>query len=360
MKFTVNKDDIKEASSAIKKIIGSKIEDINFVIDKHDNLNIIANGISYLKFIVPIDDVSKGKAALKFNLFESMSKLRSKKIKVEKNKRELVISGGSKLKLFCSQYEDIRKPDKSEDTINIKEKGTGIFKRLLEKVKFKGIVDIDNSASVISVENNSKKLILRMAESTHSVNYVSKNNISDKEFQFYTYLENLKGVMSFVNSKIKFYINKSDLLVSSDKIIATVPYLQSGFSDIESSIDFGNKEDLRSGKIVLKINDLKEVLKSLLIIKEGPNDLGVRVLENKMNFLFKTNLGTSKDNIECENSIGALDMNIPIEIWYNIIEYCSFSDNIEMRLSKEGNYYVIVGKNKELTCKCIGPLEIEE
>jgi len=359
MKITVEKEDFINAQKAVKKISPDSATVYLKADEEGNTLSIISKSVFYVNYIIPAVIEKPGVIALNKVLFETLSNLRGKLLKMESAGNALNIVSGSKISLFCNEInsEDLVQPTvKKQNKVILSATSVATFKSLITQCSF-GSLDSYKDKTPIKIENNSSGFHVRVADYVHCAFYTYKKGISDQEFSFITYIENLKNVIPFLNDKSKLLIDDSLMLLKSSNIITTLPSVQaSEAKEVESALDFINDSNYGKSKLIINRKSVLETISSISVVSEGVDVLKLDIDEEIICSL-RTSFGTSKDKIKfISNSFKNTKLELPLLMFKGALQSCNIGDEVTFHLSKNNNFYRLFAETDSLLCQCVAPV----
>ncbi len=374
MKAVINRKDLESALKAIKKTVKkkeNKKEDDEelFLRTRENTLEVISNYEYKMTYIIPCEDSEPGLLKIKTKVLSGVPKMRTEKLTLQNVSNTLKINGGSKVKIYCSTYKKDEliplKVNENFKKIKLKSAGLGIFQTIIKNINFKS-KDIEDDLSDIPVliESVDGKFTIYIADSTHSVFYLSKEKIFKTDFEFLTYFKNIKNMVSLLCDDTIIYINnkESKLYFKSSNLFAEIPSLQIGDQYIKNAIEFmKEKNTFVDGKFVFSRDSFRNVLDSIGVIREEGDTLKMKVKGKKAELSIKSIYGESRDVINLdENSLGNKEFAIPLLMFEDVLFSASAGDEIFFRLSNTGKAYKIDSKRKNLIVRCLAPIKQPE
>lgn len=360
MKVIIEKEDFVNAQKAVKKISPDSSVVYLKTNEEDNTLSIISKSAFFVNYIIPAVIEVPGIIALNKALFETLSNLRGKNLKMESVGNSLNITCGSKVSLFCNEVnsEDLVQPSvKKNKKVLLNTTSVATFKNMVANCTF-GSLDSYKEKTPIKIENNESGFHVRVADYVHCAFYNYKKGISDNNFSFITYIDNLKNVIPFLNDKSKLLIDDSLMLLKSSNIITTLPSVQdSEAKEIESASEFINDDKYSKETIVFNRKGVLETLSSISVISEGVDVLKIDIDKEAIICSLRTSFGTSKDKIKfISNSFKNTKLEIPLLMFKGALESCNTTDEVTFHLSKNNNYYRLYAESDSIICHCVAPV----
>jgi len=359
MKVTIDKEDFIKSQKAVKKI-SPDAATVYFKTNDDNTLSIISKSIFYVNYIIPAVVTEHGTIALNKSLFETLSNLRGKQLKMESEGSSLQIISGSKVKLYCNEVnsDDLIQPEVKKDRkVILSSTGVATFKNLISMCSF-GNLDSYKEKTPIQIENNSDGFHVRVADYVHCAFYTYKKGISESDFSFITYIENLKNVIPFLNDKSKLLIDDSLMLLKSSNIITTLPSVQeSEAKEIESALDFIDESKYTKEKVIFDRKKVMETVSSISVITEGVDILKLDIEKESIICSLRTSFGVAKDKIKfISNTFNPAKLELPLLMFTGSLNSCNAADEITFNISQNGNFYKLFSENDSTVSNCVAPI----
>ncbi len=367
MKATIKREDLANSLKAISKIIGNP-EKLYIEVGE-DSFEVIANTEQFMSYGIDAENTSEGILAIGTNILKGIPGMRKTKLTLQKVSNTLKVKGGSDVKIYCSTLKkgELIKPKINSKFTKIKLKSDklGIFKNIVKQISFGSLgIEDDLKDIPVLVKNSKNKLSIFIADSVHSVFYITKEKLFPMDFKFLTHLKSLKSIISLLEDDSTIYINDKDqkLYIKNSNMFVSLPSLQIGDKYIKNAIEFiENKTNFVEGKFIFSRDKFREILTSIGIIRDEGDTLKMNINGKKASLNIKTVYGESKDMIKLEtNSLGNKNFSIPLVMFEDVLFSASAGDEIVFQLAGKGNVYQIDSRRKKLIVRCLAPIELNK
>lgn len=354
MKATLDSENMAKAVSAFRKLGGGKSKKIYLHVSKQNIMSIIENSVTYIRYSFPVSDASPGLVGLTPAVVMGLPAIKDKQYTLELINNTLKVTSRVEHKFYAldSSKEEVKAPEIEASETELTGKSVGKLHRAMEKVNFL-LIDTDNNNPPVLIENTKKAFTVKLADAVHCALYTfpSLGNIS---FSFFLPLQTLKTCVANIHSGAKLLCNESMFFLKSDELSTTIPIIEQGIEQIKQTAGFDNPEHYKEGKIVLDKAKLVETLSTMGFVSDRNDVVKFSAKGNTISLSLETTSGKSKGTVECENTVGKVDMIMPLVILKDILASVSFNDELEIFIESNANHYMVKNSSKHGSVVCIG------